>query len=65
MRWFVLNVEATVEVDFTAMESLDALREEITQRGAIFALARVKQDLLVRLEAFGLAEKIGADRLFP
>ncbi|HEY5015421.1 MAG TPA: sodium-independent anion transporter, partial [Streptosporangiaceae bacterium] len=65
LRWFVLNVEATVEVDFTAMESLDALREEITQRGAIFALARVKQDLLVRLEAFGLAEKIGADRLFP
>ena len=61
----MLNVEATVEVDFTAMESLDALREEITQRGAIFALARVKQDLLVRLEAFGLAEKIGADRLFP
>jgi sulfate permease, SulP family len=65
LRWFVLNVEATVEVDFTALESLDALREEITQRGAIFALARVKQDLLVRLEAFGLAEKIGADRLFP
>jgi len=65
LRWFVLNVEANVEVDFTALESLDALREEITQRGAIFALARVKQDLLVRLEAFGLAEKIGADRLFP
>jgi hypothetical protein len=31
----------------------------------VFALARVKQDLLARLEAFGLADKIGADRLFP
>ena len=65
LRWFVLNVEANVEVDFTALESLEALREEISQRGAIFALACVKQDLLVRLESFGLAEKIGAERLFP
>ena len=65
VRWFVLNVEANVEVDFTALEAVDALREEITRRGAVFALARVKQDLLARLESFGLAEKIGADRLFP
>jgi len=65
VRWFVLNVEANVEVDFTALEAVDAVREEITRRGAAFALARVKQDLLARLEAFGLAEKIGADRLFP
>jgi SulP family sulfate permease len=65
VRWFVLNVEANVEVDFTALEAVDAVREEITRRGAVFALARVKQDLLARLESFGLAEKIGPDRLFP
>jgi len=41
VRWFVLNVEASVEVDFTALEALDAIREEITRRGAVFALARV------------------------
>jgi sulfate permease, SulP family len=63
--WFVLNVEANVEVDFTALEALDAVREEITRRDAIFALARVKQDLLTRLQSFGLAEKIGAELLFP
>jgi sulfate permease, SulP family len=61
----VLNVEANVEVDFTALEALDAVREEITEHGAVFALARVKQDLLARLQAFGLADKIGEDRLFP
>jgi SulP family sulfate permease len=65
LRWFVLNVEANVEVDFTALEALDAVREEISRQGAIFALARVKQDLLARLRAFGLAEKIGEERLFP
>jgi sulfate permease, SulP family len=65
LRWFVLNVEANVEVDFTALEALDAVREEITTQGAVFALARVKQDLLARLRAFGLADKIGEERLFP
>jgi high affinity sulfate transporter 1 len=65
VRWFVLNVEANVEVDFTALEALDAVREEITRQGAVFALARVKQDLLARLQAFGLADKIGTGLLFP
>jgi len=65
VRWFVLNVEANVEVDFTALEAMDAVREEITAQGAVFALARVKQDLLARLQAFGLADKIGTELLFP
>lgn len=65
LRWFVLNVEANVEVDYTALEAVDAVREQITRSGAVFALARVKQDLLARLQAFGLAGKIGEDRLYP
>lgn len=35
------------------------------RQGAVFALARVKQDLLARLRSFGLADKIGEERLFP
>jgi high affinity sulfate transporter 1 len=65
VRWFVLNVEANVEVDFTALEAVDALREEITRRGAVFALARAKQDLIARLQAFGLAKRIGAEHIYP
>ncbi len=65
VRWFVLNVEANVEVDFTALEALDTVRRELIRRGAVFALARVKQDLLARLTAFGLTEKIGPEFLFP
>jgi sulfate permease, SulP family len=65
VRWFVLNVEANVEVDFTALEAMDAVRREIISRGGVFALARVKQDLLARLRSFGLAETIGAERMFP
>ncbi len=65
VRWFVLNVEANVEVDFTALEAVDAVRPELARAGTVFALARVKQDLLARLESFGLVDKIGTDRLFP
>jgi SulP family sulfate permease len=65
LRWFVLNVEANVEVDFTALEAMEAVRKEIADRGAVFALARVKQDLMARLRSFGLADKIGAERLYP
>jgi sulfate permease, SulP family len=65
VRWFVLNVEANVEVDFTALEAVDTVRRPLEQQGSIFALARVKQDLLARLDAFGLTGKIGTDRLFP
>jgi len=64
-RWFVLNTEANVEVDFTALEAVEAVRAELSRRGTIFALARVKQDLLDDLEAFGLAGKIGAQHIFP
>jgi MFS superfamily sulfate permease-like transporter len=64
-RWFVLNTEANVEVDFTALEAVDAVRAELAGRGTVFALARVKQDLLDDLAAFGLVEKIGEQRIFP
>ncbi|QXJ20951.1 sulfate permease [Actinomadura graeca] len=63
--WFVLNVEAITEVDSTGLDALEEVRAELTGRGITFALARVKQDLLADLRAYGLAAKIGEDRLFP
>ncbi|WP_432143607.1 SulP family inorganic anion transporter [Streptomyces sp. bgisy084] len=65
VRWFVLNAEANVEVDITALDSLDQLRRELTARGIEFAMARVKQDLRVELDAYGLSASIGEDRIFP
>jgi len=64
-RWFVLNAEANVEVDYTALEAVEDVRAELARRGIVFALARVKQDLLDDLQAFGLAQKIGEQRIFP
>ncbi|MEV6218703.1 sulfate permease [Nocardia sp. NPDC051833] len=65
VRWFVLNAEANVEVDLTALDAVDQVRDELTSRGVVFAMARVKQDLRDDLDAFGLTERIGPDLLFP
>ncbi|GAA5017985.1 SulP family inorganic anion transporter [Streptomyces siamensis] len=65
VRWFVLNTEANVEVDITALDAVDAVRRELTDRGIVFALARVKQDLLDDLTAYGLAQSVGPDLVFP
>jgi sulfate permease, SulP family len=65
VRWFVLNVEANVEVDITALDSLEKLRKELTRRGIVFALARVKQDLRTELDAYGLTKSVGPDLMFP
>ncbi len=65
LAWFILNMEANVEVDITALDAVDSLRRELARRGIIFALTRVKQDLLVDLESFGLTKSVGRDRIFP
>ncbi len=64
VRWFVLNAEANVEVDMTALDALERLRQDLAQRGIVFAMARVKQDLRDALDAAGMLAEIGSDRLF-
>jgi high affinity sulfate transporter 1 len=65
VRWFVLNTEANVEVDITGLDAMEALREELSGRGIVFALARVKQDLRTELDAYGLTKAVGEDLMFP
>jgi SulP family sulfate permease len=64
VEWFVLNSEANVEVDLTALDALKQLRLELERRGIVFAMARVKQDLRDALESSGVLELIGEDRIF-
>jgi len=64
VKWFVLNAEAIVEVDLTALDVLDQLRAELESRGIEFAMARVKHELRDALDAAGLVDKIGEDRIF-
>lgn len=63
-EWFVLNAEANVQVDITAIDALEELRQELRRRGIVFAMARVKQDLRDDLRPTGLLDRVGEDRVF-
>jgi SulP family sulfate permease len=65
VRWFVLNVEANVEIDITAADGLRDLRSDLAMQGVRLGLARVKTDLRIALERADLVELIGADMMFP
>ncbi|MFF0477770.1 SulP family inorganic anion transporter [Streptomyces sp. NPDC004284] len=65
VHWFVLNTEANVEVDITALDAVEALRTELVRRDIVFALARVKHDLRKPLDAYGLTAAVGPDRIYP
>jgi sulfate permease, SulP family len=65
VRWFLLNAEANVEVDITAVDAIDQLRTELNRLDITFAMARVKQDLRDDLQAAGLIDHIGEDLIFP
>ena len=64
VEWFVLNAEANAEVDITAVDALDDLRDELERRDVVFGMARVKQDLLDVLAPSGFVDRVGADRFF-
>jgi SulP family sulfate permease len=64
VEWFLLNAEANVEVDLTALDALEDLRGELASRGVVVAMARVKQDLREDLDAAGFTARIGEDRMF-
>ncbi|MFD4193512.1 SulP family inorganic anion transporter [Amycolatopsis thermoflava] len=64
-EWFLLNAEANVDIDSTALETLTDLRREFASRGIVFAMARVKQELHDELSAAGFTAELGEDRIFP
>lgn len=64
-RWLLINAEANVEVDITAVDTLRSLKQELDDRGVVLAMARVKQDLRVQLDAAGFIDLVGDQFIFP
>ena len=64
VRWLLVNAEANVEVDLTAVDILEQLRVRLEARGIVFTMARVKRDLFAQLAAAGFVDKVGQDRIF-
>ena len=63
-RWFVLNMEANVEVDTTGLDALVELHDELKKRDIVLKLARVKNDLMIPMQRYGVAEVIGEENMY-
>jgi len=64
VEWFLLNFEANVQIDLTAVDALDELHEELERRGIEMAMARVKYEMHAELRNSGFVDRVGADRVF-
>ena len=64
VEWFVVNTEAIIEIDITAADILEELRQELAKKGIIFGLAKVKQELYAQLRKSGLVDRIGTDHIY-
>ena len=65
VEWFVLNMEANVEIDITAIDILFELREELAAKNITFAMARVKQDLYLELKRAEFLNNISPEHIYP
>lgn len=64
LHWFVLNSEANVEVDITAVDAVEYVRKTLADRGVTFALARVKQEVRDQLDIAGLTDRVGPEHIY-
>jgi len=65
VQWFLLNAEAIVELDTTAVEVLGQFARELVAQHVVFAMARVKQDLRAQLVRGELLDVIDEERFYP
>lgn len=61
----ILNMEANVELDTTALNVLQELHDTLDHDGIELWLARVKNDVLIPMRDHGVAEVIGEDNMYP
>ncbi|BAU62836.1 sulfate transporter [Stanieria sp. NIES-3757] len=65
VEWFVLNMEANVEIDIIAIDILFELRDELAAQNITFAMSRVKQDLYLELKRVEFLKNFPAEYIYP
>ena len=63
--WFVLNAEAVVYIDSTAIDMLRSLQRELAERKVVFGIARAKGMLRDVFDSTGFTKQIGDENMFP
>ncbi|WP_299487507.1 solute carrier family 26 protein [Acaryochloris sp. IP29b_bin.137] len=64
VHWFVLNTEAIINIDITAVDMLEELRQELAKQDIMFGIARMKQDLYGQLQYTDFLANIPPEYIF-
>ncbi len=65
VKWFVLDVEAMVDIDTTGEETLHQVLTSLAKRGVTVAVSRANQSTAALLAHYHLLELIGENRMYP
>jgi high affinity sulfate transporter 1 len=65
VRWVVIAAEPVTDVDTTAGDALQQLKDELTAAGIVLAFAEVKGPVKDQFKRYGFFSEIGEDRFFP
>jgi MFS superfamily sulfate permease-like transporter len=64
-RWIIVAAEPITDVDTTAADMLHDLAEDLDGRGTHLVFAEMKDPVRRKVEAYELADTIGANHFFP
>jgi SulP family sulfate permease len=64
LRWLALDAAAVGDLDYSGADSVRQVATELEGRGASLVLCSVDPAVQKLLDAYGLTDKIGADRIF-
>jgi SulP family sulfate permease len=64
VRWLCIAASAIGDIDYSGSETLGAVQEELASQGVTLVMSDVDAKVRGELDAYGLTDKIGADRLF-
>ncbi len=64
VKYFVLDAQGLNDMDTTGAEALRQILGMLKERDVSFAVSRANQQLIESMNAYGLVEEIGSDRLF-
>jgi sulfate permease, SulP family len=65
IAWFLIDAEAIIDIDVTAVEALKKLYGELDRKGIALVIARASQPLQKMLRRGGLTNLIGTEHIYP
>jgi MFS superfamily sulfate permease-like transporter len=63
-RWLAVSASSIGDIDFSGADTVRQVKEELARTGITFAICDLNPKARAQLDAYGLTELIGTDRIF-